>query len=324
MVDFHAHLLSEDVKFTRIYDRLAITFFANKLGINPKELLKNPYQAYTKALIANIRGSKYIQKSVLFGVDARVDDRGKELHRDITVCATNEALLALYHDNPDIIIPFFSINPLRPDALELIDKYVELGFRGAKFLQNYWHVDTSDRRFIPYFEKLKEKNLPLIIHVGSESSIHSHKPSESLEMVKSPLAVGVKVVAAHMALSYTPLGILKAFSQNPKHFNQEYHQLLEMLTYHDNLYADLSAMLTPVRAKALAHLAQEKSIHHKLLFGTDFPVPFSTRFNSYTIPWKERKRLSRIENPHKRYVEAMLYYFKEDSPIYTNYQKLLF
>ncbi len=323
MIDIHAHLLNADVQFDRFYDKLAIRFFASKLGIEPQALLDNPYKAYTDGLMQNIRTSKHLSKTVLFGVDARVDERGKTLHKDITVCANNEDMLALYHDNQDIIIPFFSINPLRPDALDLIDRYTELGFKGAKFLQNYWGVDTREERFIPYFEKLKEKNLPLIVHIGSESSVHSFKACESIEMLHQPLEIGVNTICAHMALSYTPLGILKALSQNPKHFSKEYHTLLEMLTYHDNLYADISAILTPVRAKVLRHLSKEKSIHHKLLFGTDFPVPFTTMFNSYDLSFKERRALGHIENPHDRYAEAILHYFPRESAIYTNYKKII-
>jgi predicted TIM-barrel fold metal-dependent hydrolase len=323
MVDIHAHLLNPEVSFSRFYDKLALTFFAKKLGMDAKALIKNPYKTYTEGIIKNIRESKYLSKSVLFGVDAKVDKRGRAIHKDITVCADNEALYQLYHDNQDIIIPFFSINPLRPNALDLIDKYSELGFVGAKFLQNYWNVDTREKQFIPYFEKLKEKNIPLIIHIGSESSVHSHKACESIEMLYQPLEIGVDVIAAHMALSYTPLKIFQALSQNPKHFNHEYHQLLEMLHLHDNLYADLSAMLTPVRAKVLRHLSKEEEIHHKLLFGTDFPVPFTTIFNSYDLPFKERLILSKVTNPHDRYIEAMLSYFPSNSPIYTNYKKIL-
>ncbi len=323
MLDIHAHLLNSDVRFDRFYDKLAIRFFASKLGIEPQALIDNPYLAYTKGLMKNVRESKHLSKTVLFGVDARVDERGKTLHKDITVCATNDDMLSLYLNNQDIIIPFFSINPLRPDALDLIDKYTELGFKGAKFLQNYWGVDTTDERFIPYFEKLKEKNLPLIVHIGSESSVHSFKECESIQMLNQPLEIGVNTICAHMALSYTPLGIFKALSQNPKHFNEEYHKLLEMLAYHDNLYADISAILTPVRAKVLQHLAQEKSIHDKLLFGTDFPVPFTTMFNSYDLSFKKRRALGRIENPHDRYAEAILHYFPRDSAIFTNYKKIL-
>jgi len=323
LIDIHAHLLSSDVKFERFYDKLAIKFFASKLGMDAKELIKNPYKAYTEGLLNNIRESKHLQKTVLFGVDARVDEKGKTLHKDITVCATNKDLLELYQQNRDVIIPFFSINPLRPDALDLIDKYTELGFKGAKFLQNYWGVDTREKRFIPYFEKLKEKNLPIIIHIGSESSVGSFKEYESIEMLDQPLEIGVNTIAAHMALSYTPLGILKAFSQNPKHFNQEYHTLLKMLEKHDNLYADISALLTPVRAKVLRDLSSQKQVHHKLLFGTDFPVPFTTVVNSYDLSLEKRFKLSKIQNPHDRYAETILEYFDRKSDIFTNHKKLL-
>ncbi|HIP59575.1 MAG TPA: mannonate dehydratase [Campylobacterales bacterium] len=323
MVDIHAHLLSSDVKFDRFYDKIAIRFFASKLGMDAKALIENPYETYTAGLMKNIRESKYLSKTVLFGVDARVDEKGKTLHKDITVCATNDDLLKLYLKNKDIIIPFFSINPLRPDALDLIDKYYDLGFKGAKFLQNYWGVDTREKRFVPYFEKLKEKNLPLIVHIGSESSVHSFKECESIEMLDQPLEIGVNTICAHMALSYTPLGIFKALSSNPKHFNDEYFKLLEMLEVYDNLYADISALLTPVRAKVLRHLSQQKGIHNKLLFGTDFPVPFTTVINSYDLSFKRRLEISKIKNPHDRYVEVMLEYFDRDNALFTNYKKLL-
>ncbi len=322
-IDIHAHLLSQDVKFDRLYDKIAIFFFASKLGISAKELIKNPYKTYTDALIKNIRESKHLSKSVLFGVDARVDEKGKTLHKDITVCASNDDLLTLYEKNRDVIIPFFSINPLRPDALDLIDKYHELGFKGGKFLQNYWGVDTRDRRFVPYFEKLKSKNLPLIIHVGSESSVASFKECESIKMLDLPLEIGVNVICAHMALSYDWLKILKALSLNPKHFNQEYHTLIKMLETYDNLYADISALLTPVRAKVLRHLSSQSKIHHKLLFGTDFPVPFTTVLNSYDLPLKKRFSLSKIKNPHDRYIEVMLEYFDKNSMIFDNYKKII-
>jgi len=322
-IDIHTHLLSSEVKFDRFYDKLAIRFFAKKFGLEPKALMQNPYEAYVEGLTKNARESKYVKKMVLFGVDERVDNEGNCLHKDITVCATNEDVLALYEKHSDVVIPFFSINPQRPDALELIDKYVALGFKGAKFLQNYWGVDTREARYRPYFEKLASLNLPLIVHIGSESSVHSFKSCEGIEMLDAPLDAGVTVIAAHMALSYEPWRIFKAFSSNPKHFNREYFTLLEMLEKYPNLYADISALLTPVRAKVLRHLSQEKQIHHKLLFGTDFPVPFSMLFNSYDMPLLKRWKLGKEPNFYDRYSEAILHYFDGQNPLYTNYQKIL-
>lgn len=322
-VDIHVHLLNSEVTFNRFYDKLAIRFFGKKLGIKPKELFKDPYGAYTNTLVNMVRDSEHLSKTVLFGVDARVDEKGNEIHKDLTVCATNDDVLALYEKNSDVIIPFFSINPMRPDALDLIDKYSELGFKGAKFLQNYWGVDTKEDRYRPYFEKLKEKNIPLIVHIGSENSVHSFKSCEKIEMLEHPLEVGVNVIAAHMALSYQPLNPFKVFSKNPKHFNEEYFTLLQMLEKHDNLYADISALLTPVRAKVLRHLSEQEHIHEKLLFGTDYPVPFTSVLNSYDLPYKKRFELSKEENPFDRYAKAILEYFPKENPIYSNYKKIL-
>ncbi len=322
-IDIHSHLLSSEVSFNRFYDKIVLRFFAKKMGFNAKALLANPYETYTNTLMNMVRDSEHLSKTVLFGVDARVDSKGKVLHKDLTVCATNEDLLKLYEKNSDVLVPFFSINPMRPDALDLIDKYSELGFKGAKFLQNYWGVNTKDERYRAYFEKLKAKDIPLIVHIGSESSVHSFKECESINMLDFPLEVGVTVIAAHMALSYEPMKIFKALSSNPKNFNDDYFKLLEMLQRHDNLYADISALLTPVRAKVLRHLSQQDDVHEKLLFGTDYPVPFSTVLNTYDLPYKRRFELSSIENPLDRYAKTILEYFDENSSVYRNYEKLI-
>ncbi len=322
-VDFHVHLLNPLMRVDRLLPRLALRVLGRRMGLDPAALAADPYQAYISILIRLVRESKHVDRIVLFGVDARVDATGRELHRDALVCAGNDDLLAVYRANPDIIIPFFSVNPLRPDALELIDRYSELGFAGAKFLQNYWGVDTRQERFLPYFEKLAHKGLPLIVHLGSEGCVRSDRTCEGIDMLAQPLAAGVTVVAAHMALSYRPLTIWKAFSRKEKNFSADYFRLLEMLVVHDNLYADLSSLLTPVRAGVLSHLAAQEQVHQRLLFATDYPVPFSLLFSPCGLPLATRASLDRIANPFDRYVAALLHFFPEGHPLYTNHRKVL-
>jgi len=317
------HLLNKKVKFDRFYDKIAISFFEKSLGVDHLAIISDPYNTYCKTVIDRVRESLYMKKAVIFGVDARVDETGKELHRDLTVCASNDDVYDLYRKAPDIIIPFMSINPLRPNALELIDKYAEMGFKGVKFLQNYWNVDTRQDRFKPFFKKLADMNLPIVIHIGSESSVKSHKECEKVEMLYAPLEAGATTIAAHMGLEYSPMRLFKAFSKNPKNFGENYYRLLKMLENHDNLFADISAILTPVRAKVLPHLAKQDSITHKILFGTDFPVPFTTLFNTHDIELKRRKELCKIKNPFDRYIETMLEYFPKNHPIWSNYEKVL-
>jgi uncharacterized protein len=324
-IDIHTHLMNPAVCFDRLYDKITIRFFAKSLGVDPKALMRNPYAAYVDSMANSIRQSAYVNKACLFGVDARFDEQGSEIHRDKTVCAMTEDVVEVAARYPEQFIPFMSINPRRHDALERIDAYAEQGCRGAKFLQNYWGVDLNDERFIAYYEKLVAHDLPLIVHVGSEYTVQSDGRYEGIDMVDLPLACGVKVIAAHMGLGRINYKLMpwRNLSRNPKYFDRDYFQLLEKLEQHDNLFADVSAILAPLRARALRHLAQALPVHDKILFGTDFPVPYAVRFNTYDLERMKRRQFVRIENPFDRYLSVLFEYFPADSAIYTNHQKLL-
>ncbi|WP_275099376.1 amidohydrolase family protein [Sedimenticola hydrogenitrophicus] len=324
-IDIHTHLLNPSVSFHRLYDKITIPLFARSLGADPKQLLRQPYETYVSAMAASIENSVHVEKSCLFGVDVRLDERGREIDRDRTVCATTADVLAVARRHPDQFIPFFSVNPRRPDALELIEQHIQSGCRGAKFLQNYWGVNLNDELFIPYYEKIKAHNIPLIIHVGSEYSIDSFSQYEGIGMLDLPLATGVTVIAAHMGLGRLnyKLQLWRNVSKDPRFFDADYFQLLERLTVYPNLYADISAILAPMRARALRHLSEQTDVHHRLLFGTDYPVPFTVRFNSYDLPKHRRKQINQVDNPFDRYVAAIRDYFPHDNPIYTNHMKLI-
>lgn len=327
-IDFHAHLLNPEVNFSRVYDKVAISLFAKKLGVDKNELLNRKYDAFVEAFINNIKTSKYVKKSVVLPVDAKVDLKGNELSRDKTVCSSNEDVLKEYTKYPNEIIPFFSVNPNREDSLDLIDKYVSQGFKGAKFLQNYWDIDINDKRYIPYFEKIKLYNLPIIIHTGSEHAIESNKMYEKIEVANSAIEIGCKVVLAHFGVNTImekrATKLLNNFSLESSKFGEDYFKTIEYLQSHENVYADLSAMIMNFRAKVIEDLAKNQTqIHDKLLFATDFPVPFSIVFSHHSLGWKKRNELEKIRNPLDRNIEFFNQFFDENSCIYTNWQKLI-
>lgn len=324
-IDIHTHLLNPEVRFNRLYDRVAITFFARGLGVDPKALLAAPYVTYVRTFASLIRESANVDKACVFGVDARIDEQGREVHRDVTVCSDNAETLRVAREHPDCFIPFFSVNPRRKDALERVDRHVAEGFRGAKFLQNYWGLDAGDERLIPYYERLRDHGLPLIIHTGSEYSIQSTAAYEAVRMVELPMKVGVTVIAAHMGLGRWQRGwrVWRNFSRDPATFGEDYYQLLEWLESWPNLYADISAILPPMRARALRHLSQHTQVHHKLLFGTDYPVPFSLRFNTHDLPADRCRAHGCIANPFDRYMAIVKEYFPDGHPLWSNYRKVL-
>ena len=305
--------------------QITIRFFARALGVDAAHLKQDPYGAYVEAMAKAVRDSRYVDKTCLFGVDARFDDKGRVIDRDRTVCASNDDVLDVAGRYPEQFIPFFSLNPRRPGALEQIDRYLEQGFKGAKFLQNYWALDCKDERLLPYYEKLAQHDIPLIIHVGSEYSIDSDARYERTDMLELPLSTGVRVIAAHMGLGRINYKwrFWRNLSKNPQYFDEDYYLLLEMLQRHDNLYADISAILAPLRARALRHLSGQTDVHHKILFGTDYPVPFTTGWNSYDLDADTRRRIGAEGNPFDRYTQVMLEYFSEENPIYSNYRKVI-
>ena len=323
-IDMHVHLLNPKVKFDRLFDKIALNF-ADNMGQTPQKLKKDPYGGFLEGLTGSLKSSRFVKKVCLLPVDARVDENGNEIHKDRTICSSSDDVLRVYENYPDLIIPFFSINPLRKNSLELIDRYIQKGCKGAKFLQNYWGVDLNDKRFLPYYKKIRDSDIPLIIHTGSEYCIESFRAFESIKMLKLPLLAGVKVIAAHMGLGNIDYKLLfwKNFSKDPKYFDKEYFELLKLLEKYENLYADISGFLTPIRARALGHLSTQKHIHHKILFGTDYPVPFIIKVNTLDLSSDEKNRLVKIKNPFDRYIETILNYFPKESKIFSNYKKVL-
>jgi hypothetical protein len=324
-IDIHTHLLNPAVRFDRLFDRLVIPFFASSLGVNARELKRDPWETCVQAMARAISGSKIVEQACLFAVDARVDRKGRELHRDGTVCADTTDVLGVARRFPGLFIPFLSVNPLRPDAIERLEEHAAAGCRGAKFLQNYWEVDLNDKSLIPYYEKLAALDLPLVVHVGSELTIASKRAYEGADMLGLPLDCGVTVIAAHMGLGQINHFAFpwRNLSRNPRWFDADYHRILKMLEARENLYADLSALLIPLRARALAHLSSQTHIHHKLLFGTDYPVPFTLRFNTHGLPRRKMTGINRVKNPFDRYATALKEFFPEHSPVWSNHKKVL-
>jgi len=100
------------------------------------------------------------------------------------------------------------------------------------------------------------------------------------------------------------------------------YKVCRYMQLENGLYADVSALLCINKARILPHLKTQTQIHDKILFGTDFPVPFSVILSSYDLPFCKRLTLNRIQNPLDRYVRAMSLYFGEDSPLFSNYKML--
>lgn len=96
---------------------------------------------------------------VLFAVDERLSGRPR---------VSNEAVADLAEANPDVIIPFASIDPTRgPAAVQEARRLVSSGrVRGLKLHPPLQQFSPDDRIAYPLYEVFAEARLPVLFHTG--------------------------------------------------------------------------------------------------------------------------------------------------------------
>jgi uncharacterized protein len=266
MIDCHVHLaaLPEGNNGCYISPRMLksplFRFLLWKHGLSPD----NPREAnrkYLEDLLAELRASMHVQQAVILGMDGAYDQGGR-LARDRTdFLIGNEYVLETARAYPDELLAGVSINPQRRDAIEEVHRCAEAGAVLVKVLPNAQQFNPADPRYTGFYRALAARRLPLLSHVGYEFSlIGKDQAVGDPTRLRLPLDEGVTVIAAH-ACSY---GLML--------YEKFLPTLLEFSTEYQNFYADISALTLPNRFRMLLHLRRHPEIHHRLLFGTDYPL----------------------------------------------------
>ena len=94
-------------------------------------------------------------RAVVFTVDW-------ELRSGIPPIPDEEILSA----DPEVVIPFATVDPARPDALERVLAKIEAGARGFKFHPNLQAFFPNDRSAYPLYEAIAAAGLPALFHTG--------------------------------------------------------------------------------------------------------------------------------------------------------------
>lgn len=150
------------------------------------------------------------------------------------------------------IIPFGSVHPDSPDALDELQRLKENGIKGVKLHPDYQGFFIDEEKMLPIYEKIGKLGLITVLHSGVDIGYPDpvHCTPERLASVLDAFG-GAPVVAAHF-------GGLCARLQTLEHLAGK------------NIYLDTAycyGMLTPRKAKELI------DVHgaDKILFGSDAP-----------------------------------------------------
>lgn len=227
----------------------------------------------------HLRGAGPIEQFVLLAFDYYHCDDGRPVplperarQRGSDVYTSNSLVAGMCRDVPERFRFGASIHPYRRNALECVDEVAAAGACLLKWLPLHQNIDIADRRSLAVLRKCAALGLPVLAHYGPEFTLATNHREhmavtaalEALRKLRREGTMPVFIVA-HAATPITPFGA-----------REGYEALLAALAgeFSDApLFADVSALTALGKVGFLRELAARTDLHHKLLFGSDFPIP---------------------------------------------------
>jgi uncharacterized protein len=174
----------------------------------------------------------------------------------------NEEIAEAARANSDVLIPFASIDPARPDALERARRLIaDHGVRGFKFHPNLQCFFPDDRMAYPLYEVIAEAGLPALFHTG-HSGIGTGLPGGGGVRLKYSNPMCLDDVAA----DFPELKIVLAHPSFPWQ-----DEAISICLHKANVWIDLSGWSPRYFPPQLVQYANSQ-LKTKVLFGSDFPL----------------------------------------------------
>jgi uncharacterized protein len=174
----------------------------------------------------------------------------------------NEEVAAVAAANDDVLIPFASVDPHRPDAVERARRLIrEHGVRGFKFHPNIQAFYPNDEAFYPLYEVIEEAGVPALFHTG-HSGIGSGLPGGGGIRLKYSNPMHVDDVAT----DFPHLTIVLAHPSFPWQ-----DEAISVALHKQQVYIDLSGWSPKYFPEQLVRYANTL-LRDRVLFGSDYPM----------------------------------------------------
>ncbi|PYK30257.1 MAG: hypothetical protein DME57_07420 [Verrucomicrobia bacterium] len=293
-IDMHVHMVGNGSAGSGGWLRLKgwhsflAGFMIRQLGMPATALEGDLEKIYSDNLLKFVRESSL--GAVVLLAHERVHDPDGTPREDLgSMFVPNDVVLDLAREHPEFLAGV-SIHPARRDALDELDRCIARGAVLMKCLPNCQNIDPSDKRYVPFWNKMAKARLPLLAHTGGEHTVPVvNKKFADPKLLRTPLECGVTVIAAHCATSSGA-------------FDRDYFDdWVAMTREFPNLYGDISALISVNRC---AHLldCREPAIEPRILHGSDFPVPVLAHrlWLNGSLDHEAFRRIQNIGNPLER------------------------
>jgi hypothetical protein len=174
----------------------------------------------------------------------------------------NEEVAQVAAANADVMIPFASVDPHRPDAPERAQRLIDdHHVRGFKFHPNIQQFFPNDQLAYPLYEVISAARLPALFHTG-HSGIGSGVPGGGGLRLKYSNPIYVDDVAA----DFPQMPIVLAHPSFPWQ-----DEALSIAMHKPEVYIDLSGWSPKYFPPQLIQYANTL-LKHQVLFGSDYPM----------------------------------------------------
>ena len=174
----------------------------------------------------------------------------------------NEEIAEVAAANPDVLIPFASVDPNRKDAVAEAKRLIrDHDFRGFKLHPNIQAFFPNDRAVYPLYEAIAEAGLPVLFHTG-HSGIGSGLPGGGGVRLKYSNPMHVDDVA----VDFPELTIVLAHPSFPWQ-----DEAISVALHKRQVYIDLSGWSPKYFPPQLVQYANTL-LKDRVLFGSDYPM----------------------------------------------------
>jgi predicted TIM-barrel fold metal-dependent hydrolase len=287
-IDLHVHLVGggssgSGCRYPRHGRyRWMVPLLVRCFGLSPRTLREDFDACYVRRLARYVRAAA-LDAAVLLALDAPRDARGRVIHEADAFVSPNDTVLRLAATHREFL-PGVSIHPARPDAFAALDRCLEGGAALMKLIPACQNIDLLDPRHRPFWERLAEAGLPLLVHTGPEPALEELRPElGDFSRLRGPLEAGVTVIAAHCGGATFQDEFVRALPRYPR------------------LFGDTAAFCTPFARRRLPPLLAPEVLP-RLVHGSDVPAPVSALacWLRGELGWSAALRAGRCANPLQR------------------------
>lgn len=242
-------------------------------------------------------------KSMLFAFDWFRDAQGQPVKEHSIFHIPNEYAAKVASEHSQYFEWVASIHPYRADAVDALEQAHAQGARAVKWLPSGMGIDPASPKCDKFYKKASALSIPIISHTGRESAVQGGDQAHGNPLrMRRALDQGVRVVLAHCASD----GEDEDLDNGNKRVKSLtlFARLMESKDYQELLFGEISALTLINHAWAIKPILAHTEWHHRLLNGSDYPLPAIFPL----INTEQLNRMGLIESEHVEFLQSLKKY----------------